>query len=156
MDRDDTDRDFVVLADDPGTEFVIVEEESADADARRDDELVAVPDADARYPGLVPVDSLTETGFVIVDEPVAETDFVIVEDEREGSGGESTEGVASDADVEIVPTPDAELVPVEGGELVLAADAALRPARDAAPRDDAVVTTPNPFIPDLFRPDRGS
>lgn len=149
MNRDAADREFVLLEDDPGTDFVIVEE-PAETDARRDDELVAVPDAEARYPGLVPVESPTETEFVIVEEPVEETGFRIVEDEREGGDGGPDDGAVPDADVGIVSAADAELVPVEGGDLVLADETALVPAGDAAPRDDAVVTTPDPFTPDLF------
>jgi len=149
MGREESDREFVVVDDDPGTDFVIVEEESTDAESRRDDELVAVPDADARYPGLVPVESLTETGFVIVDEPVEETDFVIVEDAREGG------------DADPVPAGDTELLLADATDLVLADDAdpvladedGLVPADDETPTGGAV---PNPFVPDLFRPDRGS
>jgi len=139
MDREPKDREFVVVDDGPDTDFVIVEDESTDAESRRDDELVAVPDADARYPGLVPVDSLTETGFVIVDEPVDETDFVIVEDARE------------DGDAEPEPAADTELVLAEDTELVL--------ADDAETVDDETSTrgaVPTPFPPDPFRPDRGS
>lgn len=139
MDREERDRESVV-DDDPATDFVIVEEESADAD-RRDDELVAVPDADARYPGLVPVESLTETDFVIVDEPVEETDFVVVEAERD----------EADADPELA--GDTELVSSDDTELVLADDADLVPAYGETPTSG---TVPNPFTPDLFRSDYGS
>ncbi len=139
MHREEDDREFVVVDDDPGTDFVIVEDESASADSRRDDELVAVPDADARYPGLVPVESLTETGFVIVDEPVEETDFVIVE--------------RDDGDAEPKPAGDMELVPAGDTELVLADDADLVPADDETPTDG---TVPSPFTPDLFRSDYGN
>jgi len=140
MDREGSDREFVV-DDDPNTDFVIVEEEPSDTESRRDDELVAVPDADARYPGLAPVESLTETGFVIVDEPAEETDFVIVEDARE------------DGDADPEPASDTELVPAEETELVLAEDTDLVPADDETPTGG---TVPSPFTPDLFRPDRGS
>lgn len=145
MNRDEAVREFVVLEDDPGTEFVIVEAEPADDEPKSSEELVPVPDAGARYPGLVPVESLTETNFVIVEEQTEETGFRIVEDEPTTDDGEPASGVAPDADVEIVPAPDAELVPADAGELVPAAD---------APDEDATVTIPDPFTPALFRPDR--
>jgi len=140
MGREKSDREFVLVDDDPGTEFVIVEEEPADADARRDDELVAVPDADARFPGLVPVESLTETGFVIVDEPVEETGFRIVEDARD------------DGDVDQEPPGDTELLPAGDTELVLADDSDLVLVDDETPTGG---TVPDPFTPDLFGPNSG-
>jgi len=149
MGREESDREFVVVDDDPGTDFVIVEEESADADSPRDDELVAVPDADARYPGLVPVESLTETGFVIVDEPVEETGFVIVEDAREEGDVDPEQA----GDTELVLAGDTALVLADDADPVLADDADLVPADDEPPTSGMI---PNPFVPDLFRPDRGS
>ncbi|MFC6728076.1 hypothetical protein ACFQDG_05410 [Natronoarchaeum mannanilyticum] len=149
MDREESDREFVVVDDDPDTDFVIVEEESADAESRRDDELVAVPDADARYPGLVPVESLTETGFVIVDEPVEETDFVIVEDARED--GDAAPEPAGDTELALADATD--LVLAEDADPVLADEDGLVPADDETPTGG---TVPNPFVPDLFRPGRGS
>jgi|GEM_PF-3859788 len=140
MDREESDREFVVVDDGPDTDFVIVEDEPADAESRRNDELVAVPDADARYPGLVPVESLTETGFVIVDEPVEETDFVIVEDVRD------------EGDAEPEPAGDTELVPAKDTELALAGDSDLVPMDDETPTGG---TVPDPFTPDLFGPNSG-
>lgn len=76
-----------MVPDDPETGFVLLDEEPTDFVLIEDDTeetgLVSVPDAEARYPGLQPVESLGETGFVIVDESddIEETEFVIVEEE---------------------------------------------------------------------------
>jgi hypothetical protein len=67
-------------------EFVLVEDKSSDPDDRDAGtdatELVAVPDADSRFPGLVPVETAEETGFVLVDDESEETGFIIVEDDE--------------------------------------------------------------------------
>ncbi len=77
MTPDDSETGFVLVDDEESTDFVLVEEDE-------ETDLVSVPDADARYPGLQPVESIGETGFVIIEEPTGseETDFVIVEEER--------------------------------------------------------------------------
>ncbi|QSG03330.1 hypothetical protein [Natranaeroarchaeum sulfidigenes] len=76
---DDSETGFVLVDGEESTDFVLLEDEQEETG------LVAVPDADARYPGLQPVESIGETGFVIVEEPddIGETDFVIVEDDGE-------------------------------------------------------------------------
>lgn len=78
---DDTDPEFVVVDDGEDTDFVIVDEDPTDTG------IVAVPDADARYPGLQPVEALSETGFVLLDHDTEQsnTDFVLVEDSDEES-----------------------------------------------------------------------
>ncbi|SNZ12399.1 hypothetical protein SAMN06269185_1695 [Natronoarchaeum philippinense] len=133
--------------DDPGTDFVIVEADPEDADARQDDALVAVPDADARYPGLMPVEWRTETGFEIVEESTTETGFHIVPDEQAAGVSDPDDGVAPEAAVELVPA-DADV------ELVLAPDADLVPVDE--PPTDAITVGSDPFTPDLFRPNRGN
>jgi|GEM_PF-4882596 hypothetical protein len=76
---DNTESGFVLLDEEEPTDFVLVDEDGTETD------LVAVPDANARYPGLRPVDALDESGFVLVEESgeTEETGFVIVEDDSE-------------------------------------------------------------------------
>ena len=82
MVSDNTEPGFVLLEEEEPTDFVLVDEDDTETD------LVAVPDADARYPGLRPVDALGESGFVLVEEPeeteeTEDTGFVIVDDDSE-------------------------------------------------------------------------
>lgn len=79
MVSDNTEPGFVLLEEEEPTDFVLVDEDETETD------LVAVPDADARYPGLRPVDALGESGFVLVEEreETEDTGFVIVDDDSE-------------------------------------------------------------------------
>ncbi len=79
MVSDNTEPGFVLLEEEEPTDFVLVDEDETETD------LVAVPDADARYPGLRPVDALGESGFVLVEEreETEDTGFVIVDDDPE-------------------------------------------------------------------------